>query len=372
MTEKINSNNRIVIFAAFDKDCCVKDYVISYLKYLKEVTRAIVFVADNKLVNESLNKLEPLVSHVIAQKHGEYDFGSYKRGILWAKAQGLLEKYDELILCNDSCFCAYSLKKTFDKMSAKDCDFWAMTGSNEVKPHLQSSFLVFKKSVFLTQDFIHYFEMVGVKDNFWEIVTCYEIPLKEYFENLGFKSDFVFTINTPRKVGVGGGQAKVYNPTLYPVMCLKHGVPLIKRKIFVNVTHIQQSTSFIKTVLYLKFKYPKTYQYVKELLRQTFAKSKVTGALTAIENPKAAQNIETVAVNDGGENKKLVGKSRIVLAATKLQFKPRIDSFKNKLSFLVTVYKKILRFIYRKEVSKRGLVKHRFLSIPFIVYRKHI
>lgn len=144
-------------------------------------------------------------------------------------------------------------------------------------------------------------------------------------------------------------------------MCLKHGVPLIKRKIFVNVTHIQQSTSFIKTVLYLKFKYPKTYQYVKELLRQTFAKSKVTGALTAIENPKAAQNIETVAVNDGGENKKLVGKSRIVLAATKLQFKPRIDSFKNKLSFLVTVYKKILRFIYRKEVSKRGLVKHRFL-----------
>ena len=45
--------------------------------------------------------------------------------------------------------------------------------------------------------------------------------------------------------------------------------------------------------------------------------------------------------------------------------------FKKAWGFQVALYKKaVSRFIYRKEISKHGLVKYRFLTIPFIIYRK--
>lgn len=39
---------RIVVFAAFDKDGIVHNYVLTYLKKLKAVADKIIFIADNE------------------------------------------------------------------------------------------------------------------------------------------------------------------------------------------------------------------------------------------------------------------------------------------------------------------------------------
>lgn len=237
---------RLAIFAFYNGKGLINDYVVTYLKYLKEVSDSIIFVADNEPNVKELSKIYPLVSHIESYHHGEYDFGSYKIGFKYAKEHCLLDDVDEIILCNDSCFCVDSLKPAFDKMSTKPCDFWSMTASNEYEPHLQSFFLVVKKKLFNSEVFSNYLDNVKHLDSFLEIVNTYEIPLKMTFEKEGFKS--VSYIKAPKK----------NNPTFFPIKCIKVKMPLIKRKIFTESYACKES--LLEVILYLKIKHNAKYK----------------------------------------------------------------------------------------------------------------
>ena len=303
------NKNRVAIFAFYNKQAKVLDYVLSYLKYLKEVCSKIVFVADCELSDTELKKLEPYVCHVIAMRHGEYDFGSYKRGLNYAKDNGLLDDLDELVICNDSCYCLYPLTKSFEIMKPKGLDFWGMTGSYETKLHVQSFFLVFNQKVVLDPHFIEYFNQVKAQEDFWNVVVNYEIPLRDYFENLGYKSGFIFTSQVKDRM----------NPACFPIKSLKAGVPLIKRKIFFDEDYLYIASPLYLTNRFIKKNYPNTYHDIEQ------------------------------SFSDVGYDK----------------------VYKKAWGFQVALYKKaVSRFIYRKEISKHGLVKYRFLTIPFIIYRK--
>ena len=88
---------RLAIFAFYNEKCLINDYVVTYLKYLKEVSDNIIFVADNEPNVKELSKIYPLVSHIESYHHGEYDFGSYKIGFKYAKEHYLLDDVDEII-----------------------------------------------------------------------------------------------------------------------------------------------------------------------------------------------------------------------------------------------------------------------------------
>ena len=77
---------RLFLFAAFDKDNIVDDTLIYYIKALSKFGD-IVFVMDNNLSTAEIQKISkiPNVLYTNATKHGEYDFGSYKRGYIWAQ-----------------------------------------------------------------------------------------------------------------------------------------------------------------------------------------------------------------------------------------------------------------------------------------------
>ena len=74
---------RAVVFAHYDKDSVIDDYVVYYVENLKKVADIVVFVSCNNLSEEEKQKLE--VNHIISEEHEEYDFGSYKRGFLYLK-----------------------------------------------------------------------------------------------------------------------------------------------------------------------------------------------------------------------------------------------------------------------------------------------
>lgn len=186
---------RAVVFAHYDKQNLVDDYVIYYLKALKEVAQEIVFVSCNNLENPE--KLDGIASHIIAQPHNEYDFGSYKRGFLYL--QDRLQEFDELIFANDSCFGPFHpLGEIFDEMETKDCDFWGITKNNfgyrkkpnhffVKRPHIQSYFVVFKKDIFTKPFFAEFMMSVKHQEHKNLVVSNYEIGLTETICENGFK-----------------------------------------------------------------------------------------------------------------------------------------------------------------------------------------
>ena len=84
---------RLFLFAGYDRDGIVDDSLLWYLKSLSGLGD-IVFVMDNDATDVEIEKVRqiPNVLYANAVRHGEYDFGSYKRAYIWARDNKLLEK----------------------------------------------------------------------------------------------------------------------------------------------------------------------------------------------------------------------------------------------------------------------------------------
>lgn len=169
--------NNIAIFAHYDPDNKIKDYVIYYLEQLKVISDEIIFVSTSPLDNQEQKKIESLVTKIIIRKNIGYDFHSYKTGIENIKD---LANYNQLILCNDSCYGPlFSLKDIFIQMNNQKVDFWGITSSNLLKFHLQSYFLVFNKQTLLASCFMDFWKNLPIYQNRKDIIYNYEIELTQ-------------------------------------------------------------------------------------------------------------------------------------------------------------------------------------------------
>lgn len=91
---------RIALFAHYDRDGLIDDYVIYYLQGLQKVAQSILFVSNCELAAGEAAKLEGLAELVFAGKHDTYDFGSWKIGFEHIGYN--LTGWDEVIIANDS------------------------------------------------------------------------------------------------------------------------------------------------------------------------------------------------------------------------------------------------------------------------------
>lgn len=194
--------NRIIIFAHFDKNNLIQDYVVYYLSELKKIAEKIIFVSDSDISPKELKKINNIIEHSIVEKHGEYDFGSYKRGFIYAKENGLLNNCEELIFANDSCYAPlYPFNNMFTKMSSKPNDFWGATfcdsglslkNGKYVQAkinHLQSFFVVFKPTVFKSELFCNFIYSITKENTKEEIITKYEVGMSKLLGDNGFLFD---------------------------------------------------------------------------------------------------------------------------------------------------------------------------------------
>lgn len=203
---------RIAIFAHYSKNNFIEDYVIYLIKEIKKCVEKIIFISDSNINEDEIQKIKEFIYHYECKPHGEYDFGSYKKGFLWAKENNLLPNCEELIFINDSCYGPlYPFEETFNKMSGQPIDFWGLTKNyNEIKPHIQSYFLVFKPQVFNSKIFEDFIYSIKHEENKIDIVEKYEIGLTEYlnkngfnynvFSNLSTKEDNVYLIKAKKLI----------------------------------------------------------------------------------------------------------------------------------------------------------------------------
>lgn len=220
---------RIAIYAHCDRKNIIDDYVLFALSELKKVCEEIIFVSCSELAEEELKKLD---CHKIVENHKEYDFGSYKRGFLYAKKHKMLDKCKELVFLNDSCYGPFKpLDKIFETMEKNPCDFWGLTKNkyafkivkNRTKdcyiPHIQSYFFVLRPSVFDSKAFQDFISSVKEEDCKNSVIEKYEIGLTSELEAKGFVSDYAIK-----------DFYKYNNPTIYKWRKLyeKSDFPFIK------------------------------------------------------------------------------------------------------------------------------------------------
>ena len=144
-------HRRTAVLSCFTGNGCLPDTLIYLIKGLREVADNIILIGDCLIYPD---ELDSLVAYAYFERHEQYDFGSYQRGLRYAREKGLLDSgiTDELILTNDSCYGpVFPFSESIDKMEESPCDFWGYSCSNSKShgyaEHVSSYFFVFRRSI---------------------------------------------------------------------------------------------------------------------------------------------------------------------------------------------------------------------------------
>lgn len=222
--------NRLAIFAGYDKDGIIDDYVVYYIKELKKVAD-IIYVSDCDIIESELEKISPYCIHMINGRHREYDFGSYKRGYLYAKDNNLLNNYHYLIFCNDSMYGPFfEFEPIFEEMEDNfNTDVWGMYlyGLAKIAPHpkhLQSYFISFSKTVFNTYWFEQFINSVEYLEDKEEIIRRYEVGL----------GNLLFSHNLNIKWKFSDTEEDLSMPHTKPEILIDKGFPFLKKVVIYN------------------------------------------------------------------------------------------------------------------------------------------
>ena len=184
---------RLFLFAFYDPQGVVGESALRYLEALHALGD-IVLAADCDLQPGEAEKLVPLVVSYTALRHGEYDFGSYKRAFLQADLSG----YDVVYLVNDSVVGPlYPLEPYLQRMEALGTDaFGLVLNPSRHGRHLQSWFIGLKPTIFQApwfREFLASVTAVGSKEdvcNQYEnglarLLEAHSVPYKGLYELRG-------------------------------------------------------------------------------------------------------------------------------------------------------------------------------------------
>lgn len=272
---------RAVVFAHYDKDNLIDDYVVYYVSALKKAGCDVVFVSCKELAQTELEKLNGLVIHTITENHDEYDFGSYKRGFLYLEPK--LSEYDELIFANDSCYGPlYPISEVFAEMEKKNCDFWGITKNNfgyikqfkhyfVRRTHIQSYFIAFKNNIFTQEFFADFINSIKHEQEKRDIIINYEIGLSELLIKQGYK--FAVLVDAYESIN---------NMTIlkWRQIVEKYKMPFIKKSLFdlknTDATTVENYEKYLKNYPCNLIKFPrkiqtKTPYFIKILIFDTLS-----------------------------------------------------------------------------------------------------
>ena len=220
---------RLALYVFFHPEGLLADHVLYYLQGLQTVASDVVLIANGPLSDKGKAHLAAMsVSWLIRDNVG-LDFAAWKEALERIGYEKLAD-YDELILCNCSCYGPiYPFSEVFTRMEGEACDFWGLFRHPAVPgmypAHLQSYFLVLRRTVTTSQAFRTYWHDLKTARN-WEEAVGQEVLFTQYFENRGFVSRAYMM---DRAVLSYAANLSV----LLPQLLARQGrFPLLKRKAF--------------------------------------------------------------------------------------------------------------------------------------------
>jgi len=226
---------RLVLFAHFDPEHRIRPYILHHLEALHALGGELVFITNSSLPPGELAKLPAWIHRTLQRENVGFDFSMWKEALQSVS----FEEWDELLLTNSSIAGPFSsLQPLFDRMAGQECDFWGLTENQWPTPHLQSFFLLFRKSALGSKAFQEFWDHVLPYRNKYGTIFAYEVGLTIYLRDHGlvglpafpaaelpqsFVSDVLFKRKARR------GIRKSRNPILYyPDLLIRAGMPYVK------------------------------------------------------------------------------------------------------------------------------------------------
>jgi rhamnosyltransferase len=174
--------HRCILFAHYDRDGIIDDHVIFLLKSLRPHAGQLIFVSVSAKP-EQLARLNGLCDVAFKRDNTGYDFMSWKEGI---RHIANLDQLDEVLFINDSIYGPLDdLKALFERADKLTADFWGLTRSHEIRPHIQSYFFAFRRSLIETGTFSAFWQSVEPLGDKRKIIRRYEVGMTEFVETRG-------------------------------------------------------------------------------------------------------------------------------------------------------------------------------------------
>ena len=271
---------RLALFSFYSRSGIAGSYACYYLEQLSKIAETVCIV-NGSLFPGGREKLEKSGCTVFCRENKGFDFGAWKEFLL-SKDSAFFRKYDELILCNSSCYGpVYPFETLFAEMESRRCDFWGLyrhpglkDRKHNIPPHIQSYFLVLKKKLFLDGCFREYFDKLSCAAS-WDDAVKEETTFTAYFEGKGFVSaSYLGSVFSEY----------IENPTVFmPKELLERKFPLVKRKCFTTeysyINKISSSVQIKSLLSYIKGCTGYHVDYIYEDLLQTSENSHLIKAL---------------------------------------------------------------------------------------------
>lgn len=171
----MKNTKRLFLFAGYDKGGIIDSSLTMSVCALSKFGDVVLYM-DSDCPPEQLEKLSHITLYAGGNRHGEYDFGSYKRAYNWARNNLNLSDYDFVYMVNDSVYGPlFDLTPYLQKMENQNTDaFGIAINPHHQSPHIQSWFIGMRQTVFLSDWFCEFLNSVRHHDDKGTITVLYE------------------------------------------------------------------------------------------------------------------------------------------------------------------------------------------------------
>ena len=212
---------RLFLFAGYNKSGIIDDALVYYVRSLSKFGD-IVLCMDSDCGTSETAKLKKYTTHTLVGRHGEYDFGSYKRAYIWATQNLKLTDYDFIYIVNDSVYGPlYDLTRYFFAMETMGHNAFGMVKKVGHNAHIQSWFIGTTPVIFTSDWFDNFMRSITKLADKGQITDKYENGFTRLVNEHGYTWDCLYSVVNR---GVYNKIKKLYDS----------GMPFMKKVAFIR------------------------------------------------------------------------------------------------------------------------------------------
>ncbi len=246
-------DKRLCIFQMHDEDGVADEYIICWLKQIKQNGFDIIVAVNGDLNKQSQEHIREYADLLHFRKDTGYDSMAYKEILLNVLGRNKVTSFAECLFLNDTVFGPFvPLKEILDDMRGRLCDFWGLTEQYEIKNfwgegidlpfHIQPYFLMVRQKMLGSDRFWEFWEKLDHVDSYDAAVKKFEIAFTDYFLAEGFSCDAF--MKSENAADASNSFVDLMDRPAFLV--LERGLPVLKKRLFTDEGLINLSMDSMK------------------------------------------------------------------------------------------------------------------------------